>query len=370
MRTGAASGGGTVKLTTELIYEAALDDEIFAELPSIIAEAVDARSCVLHWRTGSGAAEIFAHSGYFSDEQMANYASNFASHDLWTDAGMRQGFVNKAWNTADLVPTSDYERSIFYNEWIRGMGDDTFYCCGSVMQTLHGQGIIGLHRGKTQADFAPQVLRQLNERVEHLRRMFAIRGRLSHLAERHDLLNAIFAAGHEAALVLGAGGRLLMANPAGEAFLQGAKILSIRNGFVQARGDEGGLFEAAAAHASNPHERRASECLMRSADGKTAVLSLMPLPALAPRHAVLVTVTEPRSRPARDVVARHVMSMHGLSAAEADVALRLAEGQDIGRISDERGSTTDSVRTQVKQILSKMGARRQADVVRFILSLW
>lgn len=360
-----------MKLTTELIYEAALDDELFAELPSIIAESIEARSCVLHWRTNSGAAEIFAHSGHFSDEQMANYAANFAGHDLWTDAGMRQGFVNKAWNITEQVPTAEYERSIFYNEWIRAMGDDTFYCCGSVTQTIHGQGIIGLHRGKTQADFTPQALNRLNGHVEHLRRMFAIRGRLAHLAERHDLLSAIFAAGREAALALGADGRLLMSNSAGEALLRAGEFLRVRNGLVRTAGDTGSeAFEAALGIALDRRERRASECLVSSAEGRTVALSLMPLSSLSGGTAVLVTITEPRRRPARAAVAAHLARAYGLSSAEADVALRIAEGQNIGRISDERGSTAGTVRTQVKQILSKMGAKRQAEVVRTILSLW
>jgi DNA-binding CsgD family transcriptional regulator len=356
-----------VKLSSDQIYEAALDDQLFSELPSIIARSLGARSCVLHWRHESGASEISTHSGYFSDEQMANYAANFASHDLWTDAGMRQNLVNSACNTTDLVPTSEYERSIFYNEWIRAMGDDTYYCCGSVMQTVHGHGIIGLHRGKTQSDFSKRGLRQLDRQVTHLRRMFAIRARLANSEERRDLLNEIFEAGREPAMLLGSGGRLVMANEAGDAFLRGGRFLRLRRGEVRPVVDEDWQgYERAVAAAATRSGRTASECLLRDREGGVVIASLVPLGGSAPRAAVLLTVDEPRKRLPREVVARHLQAAYCLSPAEADIALRLADGETIRDISDGRRSAVATVRTQVKHVLLKMDARRQADVVRMV----
>jgi len=359
-----------VKLTPNLIYEAALDDQLFAELPSIFAAAMDARSCVLHWRDEKGAAEVFTHSGYFSDEHMADYASNFAGHDLWTDAGMRQGFVNHAWRTTDLVPTADYERSIFYNEWIRQMGDDTFYCCGSVMRTPHGDGIVGLHRGKDQPDFSNVALGELNLNVDHLRRMFTIRGKIANLSERNDLLSAMLASHRDATFAVSAGGRILLANAAAEAMLQSGRFLRCRSGRVRAVCDTSRRsFEAALAAAAGQSERRASTCLLRSADGALLIASLMPLTSSFSEPATLVTVDDERARMASDVIAGHLQDAYGLSQAEADIALRLADGDTIAQIGDQRRSAVGTVRTQVKSVLLKMGARRQGEIVRTVATL-
>jgi DNA-binding CsgD family transcriptional regulator len=356
-----------VKLTPSLIYEAALDDELFAQLPSMIAEATGARSCVLHWRDQQGAAEISTHSGYFTDEHMANYAQNFVSHDLWTDAGMGHGIVNRAVSTTDLVPAADYERSVFYNEWIRAMGDDTFYCCGSVMRTVHGFGIIGLHRGKTQADFSPAVIRELNGHVDHLRRMFAIRARYSNLSRRHDLLDSIFASGQHPALIVGPGGRILRANEAGDLLLRGARFLRSSNGRLTTAVDADRRgFEAAVGAASVAAERNASTCLLRAEDGAAVVASLMPLLAPAPQGAVLVTIDVPRAAARPEVLAAHLQEAFGLSPSEADIAIRLADGATTSEISEQRRSTIATVRTQVKNIMFKMDARKQGDVVRTV----
>lgn len=358
-----------MKLTTDLIYEAALDDALFAELPSILADAMDARSCVLHWRDKDGAAEIFTHSGYFSDAHMADYASNFATHDLWTEAGMRQGCVNRAWNTTDLVPATDYEQSTFYNDWIRAMGDDTFYCCGSVMQTAIGHGIIGLHRGKTQADFSPKMLGQLNKRVEHLRRMFALRGRVASLTARGNLLNAIFTSSPQPSFVLSSSGRVMMASAAGEAFLRAGRFLRLRNGQLGPAIDENReAYELAISAASETSDRRAAECLLMARDGSVVLMSLTPLSAPLSDAAILMTIAEPRKRLPGEIVAGHLQRVYGLTGAEADIALRLADGQTIRDISDARRSTIGTVRTQVKHILLKMDAKRQSDVVRAVVA--
>lgn len=353
-----------MKLDSEMIYEAAVDDQLFGELPSIIAKAMGARSCVLHWRGMGGAAELFAHSGYFSNDQMADYASNFADHDLWTDAGMRHGRINQAWKTSDLVSAEDYERSIFYNEWIRAMGDDTFFCCGSVIETPQGAGCVGLHRGVKQKDFSPQVLRSLNAQIGPLRRMFALRSRLDKFARQQDLLTAVFNSSGSAAFALTQDGRLLTANSAADAFLKDGRFLRIRGGCLSpvVREDQQS-YDAALAAALDRRAPTASNCLLRGKHGSTVVISLTPLKTNSTGAAALITINTPREPLPRELVERHLRLAYGLSAAEADIALRLSDGMALSEIGDQRRSATGTVRTQFKHVLMKMNAKRQADVV-------
>lgn len=358
-----------MKLTSHEIYEAALDDDLFTQLPARITDSLGARSCVLHWRNNDGAPEIFSHSGYFSDANMADYATNFAQHDLWTEAGMRQERLNLAWKTTDLVATSEYQKSVFYNEWIRGMGDDTLYCCGAVLQTMHGYGIIGLHRGATQGDFSVQTLHQLNEHIGHLRRMFAIRGRISSLTERRDLLSEIFQSSHEPAIAVTRTGRLITANAAGEAFLRGESVLRLRHGHVRPASDDTGVYDAAVAIACSTSDPQASDCILNAAGKNTTIASFLPLLSYRAESAVLVTIHIAPRKPPQELLGRYLRQMFGLSAAEADIALRLANGDSITQIADQRRSSASTVRTQVKHVLLKMDARRQVDVVRMIKDL-
>jgi DNA-binding CsgD family transcriptional regulator len=66
---------------------------------------------------------------------------------------------------------------------------------------------------------------------------------------------------------------------------------------------------------------------------------------------------------------RHLVSVFGLTAAEARVALAIAQGKSVEVIAQEFGVSRNTVRNQRQQVLSKKGAERQARLVRLILSL-
>ena len=53
----------------------------------------------------------------------------------------------------------------------------------------------------------------------------------------------------------------------------------------------------------------------------------------------------------------------GLTVAEAEVALRLADGVAVKQIAQERNTSEGTVRTQLKTIASKMGCSRQVEIL-------
>ena len=85
------------------------------------------------------------------------------------------------------------------------------------------------------------------------------------------------------------------------------------------------------------------------------------------RVAALVLIVEPgqRSRIDPGVVAKVL----GLSLAESQIAVWLAEGQTVREIATATGRTVATVRYHLHQISQKRGISRQADLVRLVLSL-
>ena len=67
-------------------------------------------------------------------------------------------------------------------------------------------------------------------------------------------------------------------------------------------------------------------------------------------------------------MARALAPLYGLTAAETEVGLLSLGGKSITEIAELRGVTHNTVRTHLKQVFSKTGARSQADLVRFLLS--
>jgi len=62
-------------------------------------------------------------------------------------------------------------------------------------------------------------------------------------------------------------------------------------------------------------------------------------------------------------------SRFALSGAETDIAPALAEGRGVAQISRARGVALHTVRSQLKAIFHKTGARSQAQLVAIVLRL-
>jgi len=67
-------------------------------------------------------------------------------------------------------------------------------------------------------------------------------------------------------------------------------------------------------------------------------------------------------------VARRLESMFGMTPAEARLTEALVHGQSLQEYADARHVTLSTVRTQLKAATAKTGTRRQADLVRVVLT--
>ena len=81
----------------------------------------------------------------------------------------------------------------------------------------------------------------------------------------------------------------------------------------------------------------------------------------------LIVVSNPLSGSA--LTREQMQTLFGLTAAEARVALRLAEGKTLQEISDEHDVSSNTTRAQLKQVFIKTGSRRQAELVKIVNAL-
>lgn len=71
----------------------------------------------------------------------------------------------------------------------------------------------------------------------------------------------------------------------------------------------------------------------------------------------------------QDSVGKMLVDSFGLSGAEVSIAEALVGNSNIAEIATQRSSSINTVRTQVKTLMSKTGVNSQTDLVRFLLSL-
>ncbi len=63
-----------------------------------------------------------------------------------------------------------------------------------------------------------------------------------------------------------------------------------------------------------------------------------------------------------------LQALYGLTAAEARLALGLAQGRGLDEMAAALGLSRHTVRTQLKQVFAKSGTRRQPELVRLLLT--
>ena len=250
------------------------------------------------------------------------------------------------------------------------MGDDTYHCIGSVMRTEAGNGIIGLHRGRSQREFSAMKVARLGDLVPHLHRMFAVRARLATANRSVDLFSALFDATLCPTFAVTPTGRIKRFNAAGEALIARADIVTIRSGNLIPCGvSPSADFDRALWQAGGRGEASASSCLLRSSRNVWQLATFTPL-ATAPLQGMVLVTIEPRPGVGCDLeVAHRLISVFKLTAAEANVAIRLTEGASVAEIGEARRSSSQTVRTQLKVLFAKLDAHRQSDIVRIVLSL-
>lgn len=352
------------------LYEAALDDELFAALPHVLARHFTVRSAVIHWLDRADRSEVDATCGYFSAEQMQTYAEHFAASDLWTVAAARDACRNTAWRASDLVAESDYAASAFYNEWIRPMGDDTWRCAGAVMETPRGFGIIGLHRGRTQPDFATETIGRLQQAVPHLRRALSIRARLIAHDRAVESWVQVFETGRLPAMLLDAQGRVRRINHAADRLLERATIVrQHQRRIVPCRSQQLPAWLKLVRGATDA----AAPCARQAAfgDALEGVWLAEALPIVSGELAgcALVTISDRSSGSRNSGLCDRLQELYRLTGAEAAVAVSLTEGHSLAEIAAARGTSLETVRSQLKQVLAKTGTRRQGEMVSMALQL-
>jgi DNA-binding CsgD family transcriptional regulator len=88
------------------------------------------------------------------------------------------------------------------------------------------------------------------------------------------------------------------------------------------------------------------------------------LGAFGERPQILATLFDSKHVSALDPFA--LSNMFGLTPTEARVATRMADGMTADQISRAHGTAESTVRTQVREVLHKLGAQRTVDVVRML----
>jgi DNA-binding CsgD family transcriptional regulator len=181
---------------------------------------------------------------------------------------------------------------------------------------------------------------------------------------------------HFGVLLLGASAELRHANTRAQDISQRTRAFTVDPaGRVQAFSPTLSAKLHRAVHAAitvSPGHQGGTALRLRSAAGHDVHAFVVPAhpaspsPPFAFTVAATMFVTDPDGELPH--FARKLRQIYLLSPSEAQLAEALVHGKSLKTFAEERGTTLNTVRTQLKTMAAKVGAKRQVDVVRCILT--
>jgi DNA-binding CsgD family transcriptional regulator len=303
-----------------------------------------------------------------------SYAEHYGKVNIFLIRGKSLLRAGNVCFSDELCPDAEAERSEFYNDWILPQGHG-HGLLGVVFNDQSLVGNVGAIRGHSRTQFGREEKRLLGILMPHLQRAVELQRRINQLEALHAGTTEALDHWTTAVFLVDESGRVLLANRSAEEVLNNRDGLFLECGTLHGHGstDTGALHrairEASCPGLLNGISRRT---LSMSRPSGRRPLSVFVARALrrdlffnAPGSA-LVFVSDPEG--AHPPCAEILQHAYGLTSAEANVASLLATGKDIREIADGTCVRQNTVRVQLKRIFDKTGTRRQAELVKLILT--
>jgi DNA-binding CsgD family transcriptional regulator len=267
---------------------------------------------------------------------------------------------------SDFITPDAVKRDIHYQEF--AVPWDVPYICLTTLEQrkdlLVGFAVI---RSRRQGHIDEQGKRLFASMAPHVRA--AVRTSLALGEERAALLADTFEKLSMPAFVCDGSGHIVRLTPNAEKLCAGNSGLSLRRGKLgAARPEDNAALEAAIlAASSRMADTPTHSVAVRSAleDGVVTTIDIMPLPRrrleLRFDAGVLLIVRTPTNDAQRR--ATLLRESYGLTPAETEIALALADGKKAEAIAHVRGVSVGTVRVQIKSLLAKAGVNRQIELV-------
>lgn len=235
---------------------------------------------------------------------------------------------------------------------------------------------IGVHRSFQAKPFSETDLNTLQLLYPHLKRALRIHKEFHKLRSRQQTLQAALGRLTLGLILLRQDGSLSYCNPVAEALLkqhQGLKLTSQHQ--LQAHfPKENQKLQAMISQLAQLDPQEIST--------RNLALGLHHPDREHPINIMLTTLHDPLQANHAGSIALYLSdpdaslncsadtlhALYELTPAEAGVAIALANGQSPAQISSANGVSIETVRTQLKNIYTKMGVNKQQDVIRLLLA--
>lgn len=277
-------------------------------------------------------------------------------------------------NSEDLIPHRDLLRADFYREVLEPADIGHGLGCQLSRSPEHTTGLF-LFRSGRHGPFERSDEKALSRVVPFLRNAVLlserVRPRVAERAAAHEILETLSAG----VVLLDRRGRVVYMNRSAAGAVAAADGLTVKDRELSAASPvEASRLKRFLAQLVDPEaEMPAQPALAISRPSQLRPYSLLGvrLPASGSAHlpfrcAAFLFLNDPE-RP-QGAHPEALIQLYGLTSAEADVAIAIAEAGGVQQAAKALGVRPNTVRAHLQHIFEKTGTRRQAELVRLILA--
>jgi DNA-binding CsgD family transcriptional regulator len=260
-------------------------------------------------------------------------------------------------------------RSEIYNDLIVPATGGVVHCMSTPLAVADGRGFLSLMRTQRAGGFADADEALVAQLAPHLRQMLTLRTKLQASGRRALYAEEALDTIAFAVLRCRCDGRITYANaPAREILDQGDGLRAT-------------AYLECTSRTANAALQTRLRAVVRGVVAEGALLVERPSGRGGYRVIVVPFATSHRSSGDEALVFVHdpesqatgllqrAAELFGLSPAEADLAVGLAQGETVQEVADRRQVRISTVRSQLQSALAKTGAARQTDLIRAVLAL-
>lgn len=306
-------------------------------------------------------------------EWMESYALHYAVEDMLAQHIVASPIAHFYASNLDVPNADRFTETRFYNEWVVPQG--MAYAAGAVvLQEGAWQSQIYVQRGPAHPPFSREEMAQLNMLIPHLQRAIQMRQRLTELQTSQNFLVGGLDVFAMPTFLFDEDGMVVHHNRSAAAVLDKPGSLKMQNGHLQTQDSATNRklsWEITlATRTSRGDGSDLNGVVLLARTGRLPLMLMiapLPLGGPVPAHgAALMFVFDPEATP--HVTIDLVRRLFALSQAEAELSVALCCGKTLDDVSTERGTSINTLKSQLKNIFLKTGTRRQSELVSLLLA--
>jgi DNA-binding CsgD family transcriptional regulator len=353
----------------DTIYQAGLEPERWWEVLSRLVEKFNGTATLFIQEPKQNNAGFLGSVG-MDRKFMRDYAQHFGALNPCLGL-IRDALECEIIEHAAVVGEEEFLRTEYYNDFFRPMG--VFHSMGMVVQRGgEASTMLAIQRARQAGPYSDAERRDLITLSRHMRRSIEISRRLIAAGWIREAASLPVKSAASGFVFVDAMGRVLLADDIAEKIFRDDNGLTVANGRLRATTADlttrlGAMIKAATASGDPggalglPRRRQmAPLALFICPWHRDPVLFGVPGPA------VLIFIEDPCLIPKASAAGS--AALYNLTPAEARLLEALLNGRRLSQHAAAADIGITTARTHLRSIFAKTGQRRQADLVRLVLS--